>query len=442
MDTLPTDFVATLEDHFDREVVGAVLRGLDEPPSISVRLNQNKPSDRFNTERRVPWSDRGRLLEKRPSFSLDPLLHAGAYYVQDSSSMVIEYLLNQLSFKGGGILALDLCAAPGGKSIILSDFLEERGYLIANEVDQKRNAVLTENLLKWGSAHHAITRLSASKLGEFESVFDLVLIDAPCSGEGMFRKDAFALEQWNLDLVAQCTNTQSQILNDIDSAIRPGGYVVYSTCTMNIQENERQVKHMLELGYELVAIDMPEFAHYLIPAFYENEKLGWYLLPGISSGEGLFVSVLQKKSDASFSPSGGGFELLEFESQMEIPEGIFNYHWTKKEVQYGTLDCFGLLNRLPQQMAFKSVGLPAFEMKGDRQIPKHGLAMSNQFNIDIELSEKQALDYLRCQSINMDTSNLPSWCIVGFEGIPLGWVKAVPNRLNNHYPKSYKLRQQ
>jgi 16S rRNA C967 or C1407 C5-methylase (RsmB/RsmF family) len=278
MDTLPTDFVATLEDHFNREVVGAVLRGLDEPPSISVRLNQNKPSDRFNTERRVPWSDRGRLLEKRLSFSLDPLLHAGAYYVQDSSSMIIEYLLNQLSFDGGGLLALDLCAAPGGKSIILSDFLEDRGYLIANEVDQKRNAVLTENLLKWGSAHHAITQLSASKLGEFESVFDLVLIDAPCSGEGMFRKDAFALEQWNLDLVAHCTNTQSQILNDIDSAIRPGGYVVYSTCTMNVQENERQVKHMLELGYELVAIDTSEFAHYLIPAVYENENLGWYLL--------------------------------------------------------------------------------------------------------------------------------------------------------------------
>mgnify|MGYP001398338339 CR=1 FL=1 len=442
MDRLPKDFVAALKDHFDREVVAAVLRGLDEPASISVRLNQNKPSDRFNTERRVPWSDRGRLLEKRPSFSLDPLLHAGAYYVQDSSSMIIEYLLNQLSFDGGGILALDLCAAPGGKSINLSDFLEERGYLITNEVNQKRNSVLTENLLKWGRAHHAITQLSASKLGEISSVFDLVLIDVPCSGEGMFRKDAFTLEQWNLDLVTQCANTQSQILNDIDSAIRPGGYVVYSTCTMNIQENEWQVKYMLELGYELVSMDMSEFAHYIIPAVYENENLGWYLLPGISSGEGLFVSVLRKRSEASFSPVGGGFELSEFESQIEIPEGIFNYQWTKKEVKYGTLDRFGLLNRLPEQMAFKSVGMPAFEMKCDRQIPKHGLAMSNQFNIDIELSEKQALDYLRCQSINMDTSNLPSWCIVGFEETPLGWAKAVPRRLNNHYPKPYKLRQQ
>ncbi|GAB5538289.1 MAG: rRNA cytosine-C5-methyltransferase [Salibacteraceae bacterium] len=440
MESIPVAFVEALREHFPGAIADRVLSQLDAVPSTSVRLNDAKDSNRFRDDDLVPWTKKGRLLSVRPEFSKDPLLHAGAYYVQDSSSMILEHILEQLTVDSDGLLALDLCAAPGGKSIILSDYLQDKGFLLANEIDQKRNAVLTENLLKWGSTHHAVSQLSAAKLGQLENTFDLVLIDAPCSGEGMFRKDAFARTQWNADLVESCAKTQQDLVQAINPAIRSGGYLIYSTCTMNVRENEEQIKQALQMGYKLVNIDMSGFEDRIITASNAEDTLGWYLLPGISTGEGLFISVLQKTRNEDVSDELDGLNLPEFTSDLVVPQGAFTNQWSKKDIVYGVADRFWLLSRLPGNMAFKSVGLPVYQAKHTMQIPQHGLAMLPQQNVDIHLDLDQALDYLRGETLRLTVGLSKPWSLVGFENVPLGWVKVVPDRLNNHYPKHFRLR--
>ena len=213
---IPQAFKDNLQAHFNLEVVKQVLDGINSPASISVRNHPNKLEPKHFEGMPIPWSETGVLLEARPSFAQDPLFHAGCYYVQDSSSMILEQVLKQLSFNTDeGLLGLDMCAAPGGKTLIASDFLTENGVLISNEIDGKRNAVLRENVLKWGASNAIITQLSSSNFHENNGLFDFVILDAPCSGEGMFRKDSFAIEQWSESLVYQCQKTQCSILNDL-----------------------------------------------------------------------------------------------------------------------------------------------------------------------------------------------------------------------------------
>lgn len=440
--TIPLPFQKRLLEHFDQDVTERVLEALEEPPSVSIRLNPHKPSYHFTNTIPVPWSTQGLLLAERPNFALDPLFHAGCYYVQDSSSMILQAVLERLPLSSEGILALDACAAPGGKSLILSDFLHERGFLIANEVHPKRNAILGENLLKWGALNQGVTQLSSAALAKCGPVFDLIVVDAPCSGEGMFRKDDFARQQWSEELVDQCENAQRSILDDLTGCLKPGGILVYSTCTLNSQENEKQIARLLEEGFHIVTPQL-NYPDQVIPAEIDNQLGGYYLLPGFSTGEGLFVSALQKAGGSGAGKNRSPLKLSDMQTEAIdswYSGDLITHSWQKGSEVFGVNDPFRLHQHLPAHMAFRSMGVALFEPKGKSVVPLHGLAMLPETEPTINLNLEDALNYLRKQSTSAASTEAKGWLRVGYEGQSLGWVKAVPGRWNNYYPNHFRLR--
>lgn len=440
---IPIQFIENLHEHFGASTAKKTLSSLQENSSVSIRVNPLKRTNKYDDEKAVPWSDHGFILNERPSFSLDPLFHAGCYYVQDSSSMIIEKILNKIKPERNG-LYLDMCAAPGGKSTILLDYLDEDGFLIANEVDPKRNSILRENILKWGRLNVGVTSLPASKFDILNCAFDLILIDAPCSGEGMFRKDAHAIEQWSSKLVKSCALTQRNILTELTPTLKEGGILIYSTCTTNKNENEFQVQALIESGeFEPVEIDLSEFSEYLVKAQTENQIIGHYLLPGISTGEGLFVSVLRKTStSANENIRNRKFKTPFDQAHLEFKQAFPNIndnlvYWNLKDEMYAVRN-HNLIEHF--NLPFKMVGLPYYQMKGKNVIPLHGMAMSNIKMEHIELDEENSLQFLRKETISLPRNLKKGWTIVGFQNNPLGWLKIIDQRSNNYYPSWLRLR--
>lgn len=431
-----------LRHHFGAQISERVQAGMKAAPSISVRVNPSKQTSKFLGLTRVPWASNGFLLPERPAFYLDPLFHAGSYYVQDSSSMMLEYVLSQIEFENTDLLALDLCASPGGKSTIIADFLSNKGFLIANEIDGKRNAILRENLLKWGSTNQGVTQLSSDKYADLGPIFDLVVVDAPCSGEGMFRKDDFAIKQWSPQLVDQCALTQRGILQNISESVRSGGYLIYSTCTTNTQENEEQIAQLLNNGFELKLPKVSAWEEYIVPANHNGSTVGYYLLPGISTGEGLFISVLQKTASTPSYKNKRPFLSDRFDSNpvQQYSTIGFESQWTKGREIFGYDYGHELLQRLPSTIPFKTLGIPLLEAKGRDYIPAHGLAMHPNCQAIVDLSLDDALNYLRKERISAASKSVNKWMTVGYEEVVLGWVKQVPGRWNNYYPQHYRLR--
>ena len=440
---IPVAFIKNLYDHFGDRIAKKTLSALGERSSISIRLNPLKTIERFKDHAQVPWTTKGYILNERPVFSLDPLYHAGSYYVQDSSSMILETILNKVNPDRNG-LYLDACASPGGKSTILLDYLDNEGFLIANEVDPKRNSILRENILKWGRLNVGVTSLPTKKFDELHCAFDLILIDAPCSGEGMFRKDAFAIEQWSQKLVESCALTQTNILSELTPTLKEDGVLIYSTCTTNKSENEFQLQTLLETGqFEIIEIDLSAHSKYLIEAKSEGKTIGYYLLPGTSTGEGLFISALRKTTPSIYENSRNNriktsFEISHQVSQLAFPEISSDFvYWNLKDEMHAVrnhelVDHFNL--------PFKMIGLPFYQMKGSNVIPLHGMAMSILDLDHIEIDKENSLRFLRKETISLPRNLKKGWALVGFQNIPLGWIKIIDQRSNNYYPSWLRLR--
>ena len=263
---LPTGFIQQIHELLPEEAP-ALLRALDEEPSVSIRLNARKTEGidlPLALGDAVPWAGPlGYYLDQRPSFTADPLWHAGFYYVQEASSMLLSLVKPLLGEEP--LTALDLCAAPGGKSTLLLDLLPEGSVLVSNELIRSRAQILAENIQKWGSTQSIVTSTEPRVLGKLRTTFDFILVDAPCSGEGMLRKDEEARRQWSPGLVVQCARQQREILEDIWPALRPGGILVYSTCTFNRDEDEAMVGYLVEeFGAEPLAL--PDCPNEIIPS--------------------------------------------------------------------------------------------------------------------------------------------------------------------------------
>ncbi len=446
MNELPAAFIESLTKHFGQEVATSIQDALILEPSISIRLHPDKPATLEWESNSIPWCDEGHLLHQRPNFAQDPHFHAGGYYVQESSSMFLKKVWKALGFENKAMVALDMCAAPGGKSTLLLDTLSKESTVVCNEIDGKRNAVLRENLLKWGSSNSIVTKSSADKLASVGSIFDLILLDAPCSGEGMFRKDKFAIKQWNPGLVDHCSVIQADLIEQASRLLRNEGYLVYSTCTLNPNENEQNVLRALESGFELSLPESGSLAHesFLHPAMLNGKLLGYYLLPGKSTGEGLFFSILRKGAENQASAEFKASKLKTIDADQLNPECSFqssNYqsyleHQDKIMGFNGSLD---VLNTLSAHAFITQVGLPVLERKGKGMIPHHGLAMDASSEVDIALSKEEALDYLR-KSKSPPATEAKGWKTVGYKGITLGWAKVLDQRTNNYYPSSLRLR--
>ena len=457
----------------------AFVEALSEEPSVSVRVNSKITDNRLqitdNNCSAVKWCEWGRYLAERPKFTYDPMFHAGAYYVQEASSMFVWQALEQLVEKDA--VVLDMCAAPGGKSTAIVQYLSENGFLVSNEYVPQRAHVLVENITKWGTPNCVVTNNAPRHFEKLKSRFDAILVDAPCSGEGMFRKDERAREEWSEANVEMCVERQREILESAWEVLRPGGVLIYSTCTFNRHENEEQVQWLIdEMEAEYLPLKIGEdWGITILSENLENNPLplrgtppktggeyegrGYRFLPHKTRGEGLFMVAvrkqitdyrlqitdnrLQSKSEKrkdkknKKSTLSSQFSIQELlRGDYEVMESEGRYYAVQKERVDFVEECRKTLNVL-------MFGVQMYEQKGKDLIPQAALALSQAYirgaYPEVELSYEEAISFLRKEAIVL--ADAPrGFVLVTYGGLPLGWVKNIGNRCNNLYPEFWRIR--
>jgi len=446
---LPNELIRRLteQDNFDEAAFIDVHEQGDR--ITSIRMNPAKKSS-LDTSclKPVLWCENGYYLSERPSFTLDPLYHAGCFYVQEASSMFLDHILRYLKLKDSETKALDVCASPGGKSTLLNTTLGERSLLVSNEVIKTRANVLVDNLVRWGNANVVVTNNDPSAFGRLPGYFDLMLVDAPCSGSGMFRKDKDAVDEWSLANVKLCSDRQKRILADCLPALTEGGVLLYSTCSYSVEENEEVVDWLLaEHGMECIQI--PIDGTWGIVEIAGEGRWAYRFYPHKLEGEGFFIAALRKKKDQST------FNRKKIKPEKtNVPKGVVE-RWIENDsrfttfMQHDDIHIFPLqynqdLIVLKQMLYLKNAGTCIGKWTGRELIPSHDLALSNYVLEELPFQEVDlnvAQDFLRKENLdpNHFTDHQRGWVLVRYEGVNLGWVKVLPNRINNYYPKEIRI---
>ena len=456
MPQLPEKFVATLTAELGAEECQALCAALDTPATVAIRLHPDKPSTAADGARPIAWSDGGYYLDERPSFTTDPAFHAGAYYVQEPSSQFVGYLLRPIVERTPRLRLLDLCAAPGGKSTLYSSRVGCDGLVVANEINRQRAAVLADNVRKWGVGNVAVTNNDPAHFAGFEQWFDVVAVDAPCSGEGMFRKTPEARDEWNDGSAAMCADRQLKILQDIWPTLRADGTIIYSTCTFNRTEDEG----LLERFSEWVGEDELEAADEVVVGEDWGivcSRVGvWQtfrFMPHRAEGEGFFAAIARKSSNAggkSRNPKSRKtiFSTPDKKSAAELERWVKEPQKMKwaaiNDTYYGYYASHADDMRvLAESMTVIHSGVCMGQIFKGKLKPEHSLAMFTELNINaiptVEVSREMALDYLRRGDIGTTEQMVEGINLLCFEGLPLGWIKRVGNRSNNLYPNSLRI---
>ena len=452
MPLLPEIFLESLEGvaGFNRSSFVQVHEG--EEQVSSLRVNTQKKSNISwpvlqKEATTIPWCENGFYLAQRPLYVLDPLWHAGAYYVQEASSMFLQHILHHIIPSPKREIVLDLCAAPGGKSTLLADYFTQ-GLVVANETIKSRNAILVENATKWGADHMVITQNDPSHFKALSAFFDLLVIDAPCSGSGLFRRDKEAINEWSLEAVQHCSIRQQRILEDSLDCLKEGGYLIYSTCSYSFEEDEKIMDKLVQ-QYALQSISIPLPADWNIietESPLTNAK-GYRFYPDKIKGEGFFVAVFQKinASSGNYYSADTALTMINkketalLNSFFDIKEG---YSVIQHQEALIAFDSFfdGSYKALLKNMYVKKMGLTLGEFKGTDLIPSHALAISDWKSLPystIEVDIDTALQYLRRADLHIP--NTKGWTLVKYLNIPLGWIKGLPNRSNNYYPNEWRI---
>ena len=417
------------------------------PPVISVRLNPYKPISSFDDHAKVPWSDGGRYLNERPNFTADPLLHAGCYYVQEASSMFLEYALKQLIDFNQQLLALDLCAAPGGKSTLLSSLLNDRSLLISNEVISTRATILTENLTKWGKLNTWVTSNDPKHFSPLKNVFDLVLVDAPCSGSGLFRKMPAFANDWNMDTVHLCSQRQQRILHDVIDSVKDNGILVYMTCSFCEDENEEIVDRILEeFEVDSCQLDVQEEWGIVETESKNRKGFGYRFFPHLLQGEGFFIACFRKKELDREGPKIDLTRKVKARTDATSLEAFVDLADKYVIVQNDLLILIESAHTVYADYFSKYLKLIKKGILCGKQIrteliPEHELALYADIRKDInaiELSFTDAIRYLQKENFDIACPS-KGWYVVRYAGYNLGWIKNVGNRINNYYPSNYRI---
>ncbi|MGN0221808.1 MAG: hypothetical protein ACI4BA_06780 [Prevotella sp.] len=463
---LPVDFTTQMNALLGSERAKRLFDDLAEEPVTAVRVNGKYGSMMpVGTATRVPWCDRGWILEQRPNFTFDPLLHAGCYYVQEASSMFLHRVIS--TYVSRPVMMLDMCAAPGGKTTVAIDALPQGSLVVCNEPIKLRAQILVENVQKWGAPGVMVTNAYPEHFAASSLRFDVVLCDVPCSGEGMFRKDAEAVAGWSRQRVAQCAQLQRDIVQTIWGQLRDGGIMVYSTCTFNTLENEENVKWIAEeLGAEVLPVAVDE-AWRILPSLLPHYDAPVYrFLPGYANGEGLFMAVLKKHGNASCAPDSaedGNWKKKADKTRRQNKAAASDHRqiesvrqWLKhadgfvlrtadEEVMALPLqlaDCYDQATR--QGLKVLSAGVPVARIKGRDLIPHHALAMSGELASSIfpsvEVSYATAVDFLRCEVMALPESTPKGFVLLTYRGVPLGFCKNIGSRANNLYPREWRIK--
>jgi 16S rRNA C967 or C1407 C5-methylase (RsmB/RsmF family) len=430
MEPLPDAFRNMVNREFP-EHASEILDGYDQPPPVSIRLNGAKLSGSPLLPA-VPWCANGFYLNNRPLFTSDPWWHAGSYYVQEASSMVLGAVVSELLKQHAVNYALDLCAAPGGKSTHLLSVLAPETVLVSNEMNAPRNRILAENLIKWGVGAPVLTRWDASGFGTaLPAFFDLIVVDAPCSGEGLFRKQPDFRQAWNEGLAGACATMQHDILCDIWPSLAPGGILVYSTCTLNRMENEGSVRFLRDVhGAEPLSLPMDK-AWGALP----DDMGGYRFIPGITVGEGFYIAAVQKPNDSAGRPSQSRAKTHLASAGVHEPSGYerITFRDSVWAVKPPAMD---LLRWIPE----RQLVMPGVELEDERKNPAHASVIWQHYQPDmpdVVLDHAQALEYLKHQALRIDAPN--GLVTLSFNGKLLGRGKSVPGRINNLYPAAWKV---
>jgi 16S rRNA C967 or C1407 C5-methylase (RsmB/RsmF family)/NOL1/NOP2/fmu family ribosome biogenesis protein len=396
----------------------------------------------------IPWNDDGRYLSERPKYTLDPLLHAGAYYVQEASSMFVGYAVKELLGEQRQLKALDLCAAPGGKSTVLAAS-PSFDLVLANEVISNRVSVLYENVVKWGSPHVLVSQNDPADFQRLPEFFDLMLVDAPCSGSGLFRRDPDAMKEWSPRNVEMCNARQQRILHDALPALKENGILIYSTCSFSKAENEDILDVLVrEHGLESVALPVPVEWGIVQTQSDKTKAYGYRFYPDKLKGEGFFMAVLRNaKANGYGSPKQAKLEKLDATATalihpwLKASEDLF---FIRKEENLFAFPAAVAeeLQVLAGNLNLRKSGLRLGQIMKNSLVPEHELALSGMVNESvsrIEMDRETALRFLRKENFLPPDAEV-GWSLVTFKGLGLGWMKVMPNRANNYYPVEWRIR--
>jgi len=458
---LPTPFTTQMEALLGDDF-SAFAAAMLEPPPVSVRANPFKLPDglpaylagKANSQQPtanspVPWCPGAQYLPERPVFTLDPLFHAGAYYVQEASSMFLHEALRQTVDFSRPLRVLDLCAAPGGKSTLLASMMGPDSLLVANEFVRSRTAVLRENLEKWGVPNIAVTSAGAEDFAPLDDWFDVVVVDAPCSGEGLFRKDPEAVREWSSAQVIVCAARQRDILAEAAAVLKPGGVLAYSTCTFNRTENEENTAWLVS-AFDLESLRLSVPAEWGI---LETDG-GYRFFPHRLRGEGFFMALFRKpEAPIRHENAPAAFRSLQPLAKNLVAE---LRTWLREDIemrffQTPTGEVLALPAALEEQLRVldgvlknKWFGTRVGQFKGRDFVPEHALALSNAVSPGLpgaDLSREQALLFLKKENFELPAGTpAKGWAPARYQGLNLGWMKVLPNRWNNYLPQERRIR--
>lgn len=420
---------------------------------------------------KVPWAADGWYLSSRPSFITDPAWHAGLYYVQEASSMFLEQVFSQhvggaaggatagVNGAAGPLRVLDACAAPGGKSTHLQALIGSDGLLVSNEVIRTRVSILSENLQRWGAGNTIVTQNDPRDFAGLPGFFDVLLVDAPCSGSGLFRREPEAIGEWSPSLVQLCSQRQERILSDLWGSLREGGVLIYSTCSYSVGEDE-QILDWLSRSFavESLRLDIDE-QWGVVEA--RGGAYGYRFYPNRLAGEGFFIAVFRKKGDSPAAAGYGGPSRSHRAGPHQrrpggeplgkgIAEGLTP--WLQNPERYHLFQTGETIRALPMGFSedlvrlsavlnVREAGVTLGEWMRNGLVPDQGLAMSGLLSPDIprlELTREEGLAYVRKDELRLE--GLPQgWVLVTYGGYGLGWVKVLAGRINNYYPKHWRV---
>jgi len=438
---LPESFVSRTKNLLGDEFQ-ELEKALEGPVPTSIRVNDKM--DYLPSDEKVAWCEKGYYLKERPLFTADPLFHAGVYYVQEASSMFLYQAVKQHFANARTVL--DLCAAPGGKSTLLTQALPESSLLVSNEIVRSRAYILVENLIKWGNPNNVVTNNDPKDFNGLPGFFDAVVVDAPCSGEGMFRKDEGAIREWSEYNVTVCAARQREILTSVWDTLKTDGILVYSTCTFNREENEENVQWICkELGADLLRIDLNGNPNITVTDY------GYRFYPHKTKGEGFFLTVLRKNAFIRSSQKNKKDDKknIKFVTKSNVPTFLLKNidRWVIlpednliKAYDKDRLNDFMLINK---QLKIMHSGILLGETKGNDFIPSACIALSkirDRENIEtVDVDYRTAISFLRKEAIILPDSN-KGYVLISYKGQALGWVKNLGNRTNNLYPQEWRIR--
>ena len=408
----------------------------------SIRINPFKKSTIRNPQSKIPWADHGYYLETRPSFTFDPLFHAGCYYVQEASSMFLEQALKQTVDLSQPLKVLDLCAAPGGKSTHLLSLISKESLLVSNEVIRSRANILNANINKWGCSNVLVTNNDPRDFQRLKNYFDVIVVDAPCSGSGLFRRDPEAIREWSEQNVALCSQRQQRILADVLPALKNGGVLIYSTCSYSTEEDEEICSWLVnELKVNSEKLKFKNEWRVI-----ETEQ-GYRFWPDKVKGEGFFIACFRNNNEhdeevylPKIKPTKFSVKEMEILNKNVNTEGLAFLRYEK--IVYAVPEkLLADISFLSSKLRIVNCGTKVGEIIKDKLIPDHALALSNIIGDKIQrldLDHEQAIQYLKKKELRLQTDK-KGWVLVTHQGHELGWINILPNRINNYYPKELRI---